>query len=408
MNVKNLKALDSTKNNVIFTQFPYYWAPERSENLVKPMQKNKVIFLGNDMSGFMNALGNNPEIAKRYVKKVNECLDYLRKAYGKDADFFYKPHPADSDEKKYLNLADFKIVEEKENAEMFFWKNKENIKSVFAVNSLGLLSAYSFGINSYAFSEFFRPIFGESLFGSIDDCYAGLPDYFFIRDFNQEPAGYSIPLKSDFSAQSYFKNLINDNDGEIWFIVSATEFIVSLISIANFIKKLRPSVKINLVISRHHRWNLIDSEDLKLYFDNIFFMPRVFYSLKIKKILEAIKVWQKIKRLKLKPNDVIISGSQVEFVENCFISCCPKNQTVGLIMKRDFYANYDTTNSVFSKNRYFKFSKASWFFNKILEPTLGLNKTLFMTYAPGCTAITRYQKPINTIFDNVIIFDIPK
>ena len=407
MNVKKIKGIDVGKNNVILTHFPYYWAPIMGFSSGEQFLKNNIIFLGNDMKGFMAALGNDPEILRRYIEMVNQCLDYIRRECV-GCEFFYKSHPADPDEQKYLNLRGFKVIKEHVNAEIFFWKNRERIKSVFAVNSLGLLSAYGFGLNAYAFSEFFRPIFGEKLFESIDDCYAGLPDRFFIRDFGQTLTAYDVPVKVDPMLESFLTDLLLKNKGDVWLVVSATEFIVILISLTNFIKSFDPKRKIKLVISRHHRWDFINLDDIKPYFDEIIFMPRVFYSLKIRKIIEVVKVWQKVKQFKLKPNDIIISGSQVEFVENCFISDYNGNQRIGLIMKRDFYANYNTTNSIFSKNKYFRFSKASWFFNKILEPILGLNKTLFLLYSPGCTAITRYQEPVNKIFDQVIMFDIPR
>ena len=407
MNVKKIKGIDVGKNNVILTHFPYYWAPIMGFSSGEQFLKNNIIFLGNDMKGFMAALGNDPEILRRYIEMVNQCLDYIRRECV-GCEFFYKSHPADPDEQKYLNLRGFKVIKEHVNAEIFFWKNRERIKRVFAVNSLGLLSAYGFGLNAYAFSEFFRPIFGEKLFESIDDCYAGLPDRFFIRDFGQTLTAYGVPVKVDPMLESFLTDLLLKNKGDVWLVVSATEFIVILISLTNFIKSFDPKRKIKLVISRHHRWDFINLDDIKPYFDEIIFMPRVFYSLKIRKIIEVVKVWQKVKQFKLKPNDIIISGSQVEFVENCFISDYNGNQRIGLIMKRDFYANYNTTNSIFSKNKYFRFSKASWFFNKILEPILGLNKTLFLLYSPGCTAITRYQEPVNKIFDQVIMFDIPR
>ncbi|OGN10637.1 MAG: hypothetical protein A3J46_05520 [Candidatus Yanofskybacteria bacterium RIFCSPHIGHO2_02_FULL_41_11] len=407
MNIKKLKGIDTKKNNVIPTHFPYYWAPVGESSKEEQFLKNSVIFLGNDMKGFMAALDNEPEIFRRYVEMVNQCLGYIRRECG-GCNFFYKPHPADLDEQKFLNLSGFEVIKEHVNAEIFLWKNRESIKSVFAVNSLGLLSAYGFGLNAYAFSEFFRPIFGEKLFESIDDCYTGLPDKFFIRDFGQRLTAYDISVKVDPVLGGFLMDLLVKNKGDIWFIVSATEFIVILVSLANFIKKFDPKRKIKLVISRHHRWDLISLDNIKPYFDEIIFLPRVFYSLKIGKILQAVKVWKEIAGLKVGQGDVIISGSQVEFVENCFISRFKNNSRVGMLMKRDFYTNYDSNNSLFSKNERFKFSRASWFFNKILEPVLGLKKSLFLLYSPGCTAITRYQEPVNRIFDQVIIFDIPR
>ena len=406
MNIKKLLSLDSKKDNVILTHFPYYWAPSDAIR-GNQSQKTQVIFLGNDMSGFMDALDNNSEIIKQYVAKVDQCLDYIRREF-QGSELFYKPHPSDLKEQKYLNLSSFKIINEKSNAEIFFWKNRDYIKAVFAVNSLGLLSAYGFGINAYAFSEFFRPIFGKKLFESIDDCYAGLPEYFFIRSFDQNLIPYSAILKNDPVLEKYFKNLLFENRGKVWFIVSATEFIVILISLAKFIKNSDPDRQINLVVTRHHRWDLININDIKPYFNDIIFLPRIHYSLKPGKILNALKTLLKIKNIGINCNDILISGSQVEFVENCFVSSYKKNKRIGLVLKRDFYANYDLQNSVFSKNDKFKFNKASLFFNKIFEPVLGLNKTLNLAYSPGCTTVTRYQKPINRVFDQVIILDIPK
>lgn len=402
MNIKNLEGVSAKINNIIWASFPYYWAPKTFSGQTL---KNKVVFLGNDMKGFMQGMGNDPKLKESYIKKMNECLDYVRRECGPNSEFLYKPHPADFEEQKYLNLRGFTVVNERGNAEIFFWKNSDSIKAVFAVNSLGLLSSYGFGLNSYAFCNLFRPIYGEKIFESIADCYAGMPDGFFINDLGRRLPENKPILKKDEIVETYFRDLLSEYGGNIWFIVSATEFIVILISLANFIRSIYPDRQINLVISRHHRWDIINPADIKPYFNRIIFLPRIFYSLR--NILEAFKTFRAVRKIGIRPGDVIISGSQVEFVENCLISRYKNNPRIGLVLKRDFYANYDNRNSVFSNNERFRFTKASFFFNKILEPFLGLNKTLFMLYAPGAISVNRYQRPINELFDRVIVLDIP-
>ena len=111
-----------------------------------------------------------------------------------------------------------------------------------------------------------------------------------------------------------------------------------------------------------------------------------------------------IKKFKISKGDVLISAAQNSFVENCLNSYNNKNLKIGLITTKDFNLFYNSQNSVYARNNNFRFSKASWFYNRIFESLLGLSRSLFLFYGRGKGSfIMRYQKPINEIFDQVII-----
>ena len=120
--------------------------------------------------------------------------------------------------------------------------------------------------------------------------------------------------------------------------------------------------------------------------------------------MSAIMTAWKIKKLNIAPEDLLISISQVDFIENCFMSYHRNNYKVGLLMDAVFRVHYDSQNSVYSRNYLFKFNKASWFYNAIFEPCMRLNRSLMMFYGRGLS-ITRYQKPVNEIFDRVYILN---
>jgi hypothetical protein len=396
MEIRKYIGINKNKSNFAEVSAPYDWIVDIKQD---QNRKNQVVFFGNDMKGFLFIINK-----QKYIDRVNECLDFIRRTCT-ECELIYKPHPADADEANYLNLKGFQIINEKNNGEIYLWKNWSRIKRVFAVSSAATLSAYSMGLDSHVFSNLFESIYGKA-FESVKDCFLKMPESFFINDLSADLIDCKVSLGTDKRFENEIKKINGNKKRDFWFVVSASEFVMVLVAISRMLKSITFDTKIHLIIWQHHRWEKIDADFLNQYFDEIIYIPRVYYSVKPKKLWGSLKITSAVKKLKIKRDDIIISGSQVEFLENCIISYFKNNFRIGLLLNRDIWMNYDFSNTVMSNNINFRFSKGSLFYNKIWEPLLGLNKSLYLNYAFGnFFQIVRYQKPVNDIFNQVFVLN---
>ncbi|MBI2062851.1 MAG: hypothetical protein HYT61_01255 [Candidatus Yanofskybacteria bacterium] len=400
MDIKKLAGINTKINNVSRIYLPYLWSLSSKESdSAGVFRKRMVIFFGSDMNGILK-----PGFADKdlYIAQCNECLDYIRRNF-EGYDLYYKPHPADEKECLFLNLKGFNLILDKTTAELFLWQNLPKIKCVFAVNSWSAVSARSFGLDVYLFNRLFKNVYSSKYYESVETYLAQVPDTIFVNDLKQKLTENKIYIAKDECLGHEIRELFSSFHGKIWLVFSHTEFAVSALSLARFLKNILHGVKINLVVSRHPRWDFIKQNDISDCFDEIKFFPRIFYSLEPRKLFNNLKIALAVKKFGIKPDDMIISFSQVEFLENCFLSYYKRNKRIGFIGERDFNFNYNPENQIFSGNDNFRFTKASWFYNKIWEPFLGLNKTAFQIYDDGELFVLRYQKPINDIFNKVFI-----
>lgn len=402
MKLSQLIAVNNKKDNVLETPLPYWWAFQ-GENLELKggRTKNMVVFFGNDMASFRK-LGVDPD---RYIKKCNECLDYLRRNF-KNCRLCFKPHPADKEEGVLLNLDGFDFIDDKINSELFLFQNRDQIKGVFSLGSTSSWSACGMGLNAYVFYKCFIDICGDELTMATDDYFFGMSQSFFVKDFDEKITNNTVILKKDERLELFFKQKLNDNRGKIWLVASTTEYIVILIAMAKLIRNIAPAKRISFIISSHHYWNIVNRGYFDKYFDEIVILPRNNYSLQPAKLWRAVKTAWQIKNFKTSQDDILISTAQNSFVENCFNSYHKNNLRVCLAASKDFNYNYNAQNSIRASYDNLRFNKASWFFNKIFEPLLGLNRTLFMLCSQSFH-ISRYEKPINEIFDQVFIMTPP-
>lgn len=399
--IKKLIDLDAKIDNISRVSLPYLWSLNKKEaGFDSGFGRRMVVFFGGDMNGVLKPGFANKDL---YVAKCNECLDYIRRNFS-GYDLYYKPHPSDEREQSFLNLKDFNLIKDKTTAELFLWKNFSKIKYVFAINSWSAVSARSFGLNVYLFNRLFKNVYGGKYYESVETYLAQVPNSLFIDDFRQEPVENRISIIKDECLERNIRGLFSNFYGKIWLVVSHTEFIMSAMSLAHFIKSFSPNTRINLIVSRHPRWDFVRPEDIGGYFDEIKFFPRIFYSLEPRKLFNNFKIASAVKRLNVHSDDMIISFSQVEFLENCFLSYYRHNKRLGFLTERDFNFHYNPGNQIYSRNDDFRFTKASWLYNKIWEPFLGLNKTVFQIYDDGELFVLRYQKPINNIFSKVFIY----
>lgn len=411
MDIKKLVSINTKFNNITKMPMPYWWGVDKK--IGRPSEdpgKKMVVFFGNDMMA-TSGLG----VAERdlYFAKCNECLDFIRRNFN-DYALYYKPHPVDEKEPEkesfFLNLKGFNLVEEKITAELFLWNNLNRIRATFSIGSWSSFGAYSMGLNSYVFYKCFSGgIYPKEYIWSHDIVFSEMPEPFFISDFNQRLIANERMLEKDKLLELNLKKVLSKNTGKVWLICSFSESIVMLTILSELIKSLAPARQVGLIVNRSHRWDVINTDYFKNYFDEIFFLPRIFYSLKPVRLWKAVKTAWRIKNFKVFPGDVLIAATQPEFVENCLISYHKNNLRIGFMTARDFNGQYNHQNAIFTKHNDFRFNKATWFFNKIFEPLLGLNRTVYMAFSQEKSCyVNRYQKPINEIFDELYIMDIPK
>ena len=399
MDPKNLIALNKEINNVTEISFPYWWAFQGEESARDNSAKKIVVFFGNDMATFTKN-GMNPD---SYIQKCNECLSYIQREFS-DCDLYYRPHPADKIERASLDLTGFSFFKDELNAELFLFNNHNRIKSVLSVGSAASYSAYAMGLDAHVFYKYFNGIFDNEFIKQLDEFYYNMPTSFFITSPNISRVDNARILKKDDTLEEIFKKEINQDTGKVWLVAFTVEYAVLLIALSKLIKFLRPNTKIGLIVSRHTYWDKLGRGYLSKYFDEFIVWPRINYSLRPAKLWHTFKTAVEISRFNINKKDVLISIIQNSFVENCLNSYYGKNFKIGLIADKDLNLFYNSKNSIYTQNADFRFSKASWFFNRILEPLLGLNRSVFMFYNQGGGLfINRYQKPLNEIFDKVVI-----
>jgi hypothetical protein len=388
--------INKLKINIHEFSLPYYL----SANVKSDSGQKVVIFCGADYR-HLPAEMNREE----FVRLSNLCLDFIRKECA-DCKLLYKPHPAEiKDEYNRLNLDLFEMVEDTTIGEVYLMQHIQSIKYVFSVCSWMSISAYTMGLNSYVFSKLFESVFGASLGKFYKDYFQELPENFFIEDLSQKLTENKITLKQDHNLEIFFNDLIKKNKGDIWFTSADPATLSIIFPLSGLIKKIDSTRKVNLIISRHHRWNVMNMGEVGKYFDKIIIFPRPFYSLRPNKIYEAIKIAAEIKKFKIEIEDVIIGFCNTSFVENCLISYNKKNIKIAAQFIKNAEMMYGYNNHTLFNDKNFKQIKASVFYNKILEPILGLNKTLYLKQGTGkILNISRYQKPLNDVYNEVILF----
>ncbi|MBV9619319.1 MAG: hypothetical protein JO201_08900 [Verrucomicrobia bacterium] len=187
----------------------------RQSNASADRASDRVIFFG---TPFLLVKNLEPTV---YIEHLNRCLDYIRRNY-RGRDLIYRPHPFEKGEANKINLADFRVEDDREVADLYFLRHFAGIEAVYSVSSTVSRTALNNCLNSYAlwrcfpFSEtqtkFFRKVMGD------------VPAEFEISDLTRPPVAYQdrpspaeMPVrpgptagrKSRFSDPSSFSNALN-------------------------------------------------------------------------------------------------------------------------------------------------------------------------------------------------------
>lgn len=136
---------DAKNNNIFVSEYP-----DIEFGKIDIEKKKKIVFMGQPLL----LLGNRDK--KSYLNKLNQCLNYLYKVYGKKYELIYKTHPRENIDDSLLDLKQYRIEKKRQPAEIYFMENKENIEAVFSVSSSTSRSALNAGIKSYLFAKLFQ------------------------------------------------------------------------------------------------------------------------------------------------------------------------------------------------------------------------------------------------------------
>jgi hypothetical protein len=167
----------------------------RSAGRAETAPAREVIFFG---TPFLLVRNIDPRL---YAATLNGCLDFLRRTYGPDYRLIYRPHPAETIERRLLRLRGFVSQDDLEVAELFLLKNRARIAAVYSVASTVSRTALQYGLNAYALWRcfpFVPPVTGffESLLGRV-------PAGFEIRTLDEPPIDYAHAAvrQADFAAR---------------------------------------------------------------------------------------------------------------------------------------------------------------------------------------------------------------
>jgi hypothetical protein len=172
---------------------------ERRASANGPSGSDRVIFFG---TPFLLVKNLEPEI---YIEHLNRCLDYIRRNYP-GLDLVYRPHPFEKGEASKVDLAGFRVEDDREVADLYFLRHFAGIEAVYSVSSTVSRTALNNGLNSYAlwrcfpFSEtqtkFFRKVMGD------------VPPEFEISNLTKRPAPYQ-DRQSTVLGQNSFSSALN-------------------------------------------------------------------------------------------------------------------------------------------------------------------------------------------------------
>ena len=194
---------EPTSSRVLAARFPSIAdirALPATESGNGELKRRRVIFFG---TPFLLIHNLPPDI---YIERLNQCLDYLRQHYRSTCDLIYRPHPAETEEARRLNLEGFQIEDDREVAELYFLWHFSSIEAVFSVSSTVSRTAYNSGLNSYSLWRCFP--FPENEAKFFQNLMGDVPSEFDIRDLTKPPVAYQN-RQSPRDATNSFARVLN-------------------------------------------------------------------------------------------------------------------------------------------------------------------------------------------------------
>lgn len=381
-------------NKVQKINFPYF-----IEKLDVPKEEKIVIFFGTD---FYNLPSDSNR--ENYIITTNKILGYIRKHFF-GLKLIYQAHPNEKEEFKHLDLSHFTIGERKV-AEVFLYENANKIEYCFSTCSWANGSAYSMGINSAVFLNLLKGSISDESIRGYNSYFEGLPKEFFIDDFNYHPPIQNHLAKN--GEESGFKKIIASvgDSKKVWILATDPALALRGAILGKHLKEQKGNIKIGLLLISSNRWaNIREGQHIFDIFDEVVEIPkgRVIYSLRLKKIWNAIKVSFRMRKIPFNDNDVLISFSNLLFEENCLLSYYSKIKKILFTESRWYFFIYEEQYKKIADSS-FRISLGQHFFQNFLEPILGLHRTIYKELGDGKVInVFRYKKPLEDIYDQTFV-----
>lgn len=376
--------------------FPYLLENKSKEI---PPEKRLVIFFGTNFWGV--PLGWNLPL---FIESTNRMLEYIRRNFP-GRRLFYQPHPNETDEYTRLNLNGF-VIGERTVAELFLYTNAKSIEYIFSACSGASTSAFAMGFNAAIFLDVLHRALPEESITIYRSYFAKLPESFFINSFTQP-----VPIQSfgHLDAQTEGLAQIYQSLGgasDIWFLVSDPSLMVKAMLLTQRLRQFSSKLKFGLIQINSQRWNVVaPTKEFLSRFDRVIKLAHqgtVRYSARPSRILSTINIAWALKKLPITPGAAIISFANMLFEENCILSFYHWSRKISFIEYR-WYAFTFEANTRADDDDHFQTSQGQSVFYHLIEPLLGLNRTVFRQSKGKVLDYFRYQRPLEEIYDSTFI-----
>ncbi len=339
-----------------------------------------------------------------FIERTNQVLEYIRTQFP-GRTLLYQAHPNEHDEQKYLDLTGFTIGEPT-IAEVLLWEHSEEIEYVFSINSWASASAYLMGLQAAVLFDAFTGALSEETMKGTRGYYARFPDSFFIRSFDSLVPKQEFSVSQEIERASF--SVIEQAVGTpptLWVIANEPSTALRAAIIIRHLRRSNPTLRAVLLKLHHRRWNLVSlSQGIFSEFDEQRDIPRVWYSVRPAKVWNAIQVALAMRRIPLMRGDVLISFAHPYFHENCLLSYHRGVKKILCMESRWYNFTYDGEALHLRQEEFFT-PFSTRLFNLVLEPLLGLYKTIYKQYADGRVLnIHRYRHSLEEVYDSVFIF----
>src|SRR3989344_1239580 len=282
--------------------FPYTYPALPAEKRSAP---DTAIFFGTD---FYNLPSGSDQ--KLFIERTNQMLDYVRRHFP-NARLLYQPHPNEKDEYTLLALTGFEVGK-RTIADVLLFEQAPRIAGVFAACSWAAASAYSMGFRAGVFLDLLKGAIPDDALLGFRSYFAGFPDSFFIRSFEQElPPHPPAQEEEKKRALAAIEEAVGGAK-TVWLLSSNPAYVVHAAILAEHLKAKR-HMTVNLVLVRSFRWRII--EDVAFYkaFDQIVSVQPQRYTARPQKFLGILRNALELWRLGISPNDAVISFAHAQF-----------------------------------------------------------------------------------------------
>lgn len=200
--------------------------------------------------------------------------------------------------------------------------------------------------------------------------------------------------------------MIAQQNNNIWIIIGHPRQLTLALVLTKYFSSQYPC---HLVISRHKYWQTINLEEYRALFKSITIFEPIYHTHSIKELFQMIsnlfKTKAAMRKLPIKPDDILISLEVWNYIENLMTTVWHKNKQFLIYPERiDSFVSLTHSEIYSQKNRYITKSGYLHFF---LDKILGLKKQNFYywlrdgekQYEHGIA----YSKPVQKLYTQVFV-----